>query len=71
MAPLGNLTSNRLTVRLDPERAAQLEYYASQNPMSIRSYNQVLQEALDDLLKRTVPVPGRLDLTISLPDRTA
>ena len=71
MAPLGPLTSNRLTVRLDPERAAQLEFYAIQNPMSVRSYNQVLQEALDELLKRNVPVPGRRNLTISLPDRTA
>ena len=71
MAPLGTLTSNRLTVRLDPERAAQLEYYASQNPMSVRSYNQVLQEALDELLERNVPVPGRRNLTISLPDRAA
>ena len=71
MAPLGTLTSNRLTVRLDPERAAQLEYYASQNPMSVRSYNQVLQEALDELLERNVPVPGRRDLTISLPDTAA
>ena len=71
MAPLGPLTSNRLTVRLDPERAAQLEFYAIQNPMSVRSYNQVLQEAMDELLKRNVPVPGRRNLTISLPDRTA
>ena len=71
MAPLGPLTSNRLTVRLDPERAAQLEFYAIQNPMSVRSYNQVLQEALDELRKRNVPVPGRRNLTISLPDRTA
>jgi len=53
-----------------PERAAQLEYYASQNPMSVRSYNQVLQEALDELLERNVPVPGRRDLTISLPGYT-
>ena len=43
MAPLGPLNSNRLTVRLDPERATQLEYYASQNAMTVRSYNQVLQ----------------------------
>ena len=37
--------------------------------MSVRSYNQVLQEALDELLERNVPVPGRRDLTISLPDK--
>ena len=71
MAPLGILTSNRLTVRLDPERAAQLEYYASQNPMSVRSYNQVMQKALDELLERNAPTPGRRKLTISLPEKTA
>ena len=69
MAPLGPLTSNRLTVRLDPERAAQLEFYASQNPMTVRSYNQVLQEALDELLDRNVVSQGRSKLTISLPER--
>ena len=48
MAPLGPLTSNRLTVRLDPERAARLEYYASLNPMKVRSYNQMMQKALSN-----------------------
>ena len=70
MAPLGPLNSNRLTVRLDPERATQLEYYASQNAMTVRSYNQVLQEALDEFLERNVFAPGRSNLAISLPERT-
>ena len=47
MAPLGPLTTNRLTVRLDPERAARLEYWATENPIKGKSYNQILQEALD------------------------
>ena len=48
MAPLGPLTTNRLTVRLDPERAARIEYWASENPLRIKSYNQLVQEALDE-----------------------
>ncbi len=69
MAPLGPLNSNRLTVRLDAERATQLEYYATQNPMTVRSYNQVLQEALDEFLERHTFTPGRSNLTISLPEK--
>ena len=41
MAPLGPLTTNRLTVRLDPERAARIEYWATENPLQIKSYNQL------------------------------
>ena len=46
MAPLGPLTTNRLTVRLDSERAARLEYWATENPLKIKSYNQLIQEAV-------------------------
>ena len=52
MAPLGPLTTNRLTVRLDPERAARIEYWASENPLRIKSYNQLVQEALDEYIDR-------------------
>ncbi|MAH17834.1 MAG: hypothetical protein CL960_05035 [Euryarchaeota archaeon] len=69
MAPLGPLNSNRLTVRLDAERATQLEFYATQNPMTVRSYNQVLQEALDEFLERHTFAPGRRNLTVSLPEK--
>ena len=51
MAPLGPLTTNRLTVRLDAERAARLEYWATENPIKVKSYNQILQEALDEYLE--------------------
>ena len=42
MAPLGPLTTNRLNVRLDPERAARIEYWATENPLKIKSYNQLM-----------------------------
>ena len=44
MAPLGPLTTNRLTVRLDPERAARIEYWATENPLKIKSYNQAAED---------------------------
>ena len=58
MAPLGPLTTNRLTVRLDPERAARIEYWASENPLRIKSYNQLVQEALDEYIDRNTPSPN-------------
>ena len=68
MAPLGPLTTNRLTVRLDPERAARLEYWATDedNAVKIKSYNQILQKALDEYLDRNTAssTEGAIPITI-------
>tara|TARA_Y100001001_G_C7801053_1_gene236264 strand:- start:44 stop:529 length:486 start_codon:yes stop_codon:yes gene_type:complete len=68
MAPLGPLTTNRLTVRLDPERAARLEYWATDedNAVKIKSYNQILQNALDEYLDRNTAssTEGAIPITI-------
>ena len=67
MAPLGPLTTNRLTVRLDPERAARLEYWATENPINIKSYNQILQEALDEYLDRNTASPTEGAISVTMP----
>ena len=67
MAPLGPLTTNRLTVRLDPERAARIEYWASENPLRIKSYNQLVQEALDEYIDRNTPSPNERFLMLRFP----
>ena len=69
MAPLGPLTTNRLTVRLDPERAARLEYWATENPIKIKSYNQLIQEALDEYLDRNTASPTEGSITITMPEK--
>ena len=68
MAPLGPLTTNRLTVRLDPERAARIEYWASENPLRIKSYNQLVQEALDEYIDRNTPSPNEKILNVKIPE---
>jgi hypothetical protein len=70
MAPLGPLTANRLTVRLDPERAARLEYWASENPLKIKSYNQIIQEALDEYLERNTTSSNESTLTVTIPPKS-
>ena len=70
MAPLGPLTTNRLTVRLDPERAARIEYWASENPLKIRSYNQLIQEALDEYLDRHTVSPTHDSMNVKIPQRS-
>ena len=69
MAPLGPLTTNRLTVRLDPERAARIEYWATENPLKIKSYNQLIQEALDEYLDRHTVSPTHDNLTVKIPQK--
>ena len=69
MAPLGPLTTNRLTVRLDPERAARLEYWATENPIKIKSYNQLIQEALDEYLDRNTASPTEGSVSITMPEK--
>ena len=69
MAPLGPLTTNRLTVRLDPERAARIEYWATENPLKIKSYNQLIQEALDEYLDRHTVSPTHDSLTVQIPQK--
>ena len=69
MAPLGPLTTNRLTVRLDSERAARLEYWATENPLKIKSYNQLIQEALDEYLDRHTVSPTHDNLTVKIPQK--
>lgn len=69
MAPLGPLTTNRLTVRLDPERAARLEYWATENPIKVKSYNQILQEALDEYLDRNTASPTEGSISITMPGK--
>ena len=69
MAPLGPLTTNRLTVRLDPERAARIEYWATENPLKIKSYNQLIQEALDEYLDRHTVSPTHDNLTVKVPQK--
>ena len=69
MAPLGPLTTNRLTVRLDPERAARLEYWATENPIKIKSYNQLIQEALDEYLDRNTTSPTEGSIPITMPEK--
>ena len=69
MAPLGPLTTNRLTVRLDPERAARLEYWATENPIKIKSYNQLIQEALDEYLDRNTSSPTEGSISITMPEK--
>ena len=69
MAPLGPLTTNRLTVRLDPERAARIEYWATENPLQIKSYNQLIQEALDEYLDRHTVSPTHDTLTVKIPQK--
>ncbi|SVD50370.1 uncharacterized protein METZ01_LOCUS403224, partial [marine metagenome] len=69
MAPLGPLTTNRLTVRLDPERAARLEYWASENPIKIKSYNQLIQEALDEYLDRNTASPTEGSISVTMPEK--
>jgi hypothetical protein len=69
MAPLGPLTTNRLTVRLDPERAARIEYWATENPLKIKSYNQLIQEALDEYLDRHTVSPTHDSLTVKVPQK--
>ena len=49
------LKSERLTVRLDSERLTKLEYWASENPLKAKSYNQIVQTALDEYLDRHTP----------------
>ena len=71
MAPLGPLTTNRLTVRLDPERAARIEYWASENPLRIKSYNQLVQEALDEYIDRNTPSPNEKILNVKIPENTS
>ena len=68
--PLGPLTTNRLTVRLDPERAARIEYWASENPLRIKSYNQLVQEALDEYIDRNTPSPNEKILNVKIPENT-
>ncbi len=70
MAPLGPLTTNRLTVRLDPERAARIEYWASENPLRIKSYNQLVQEALDEYIDRNTPTPNESILNVKIPQKS-
>ena len=69
MAPLGPLTTNSLTVRLDAERAARLEYWATENPIKVKSYNQILQEALDDYLDRNTASPTEGSISITMPGK--
>jgi|TARA_B110000263_G_scaffold60434_1_gene51912 hypothetical protein len=69
MAPLGPLTTNRLTVRLDPERAARIEYWATENPLKIKSYNQLIQEALDEYLDRHTVSPTHDSMTVKVPQK--
>ena len=69
MAPLGPLTTNRLTVRLDAERAARLEYWATENPIKVKSYNQILQEALDEYLDRNTASPTEGSISITMPGK--
>ena len=69
MAPLGPLTTNRLTVRLDPERAARIEYWATENPLKIKSYNQLIQEAVDEYLDRHTVSPTHDNLTVKIPQK--
>tara|TARA_B100000029_G_scaffold454136_1_gene480436 strand:+ start:99 stop:503 length:405 start_codon:yes stop_codon:yes gene_type:complete len=68
MAPLGPLTTNRLTVRLDSERAARLEYWAAENPINIKSYNQILQEALDEYLDRNTSSLNEATVPVTMPE---
>ena len=67
MAPLGPLTTNRLTVRLDPERAARIEYWATENPLKIKSYNQLIQESLDEYLDRHTVSPTHDSMNVKVP----
>ena len=69
MAPLGPLTTNRLTVRLDSERAARLEYWATENPINLKSYNQIIQEALDEYLDRNTVSPTNASIPITMPEK--
>ena len=69
MAPLGPLTTNRVTVRLDPERAARIEYWATENPLKIKSYNQLIQEALDEYLDRHTVSPTHDSMTVKVPQK--
>ena len=69
MAPLGPLTTNRLPVRLAPERAARIEYWATENPLKIKSYNQLIQEALDEYLDRHTVSPTHDNLTVKIPQK--
>ncbi len=69
MAPLGPLTTNRLTVRLDPERAARIEYWAAENSLKIKSYNQLIQEALDEYLDRHTISPTHDLLNVKIPEK--
>ena len=69
MAPLGPLTTNRLTVRLDPERAARIEYWAAENSLKIKSYNQLNQEALDEYLDRHTISPTHDLLNVKIPEK--
>ena len=60
------LKSERLTVRLDSERLAKLEYWASENPLKAKSYNQIVQNALDEYLDRHTPSATEELITIKL-----
>ena len=59
MGKIKSLKSGRLTVRLDPERLAKLEYWVAENPLKSKSYNQVVQMALDEYLDRHTPSVNR------------
>ena len=56
-------------MRLDPERAARIEYWATENPLKIKSYNQLIQEALDEYLDRHTVSPTHDNLTVKIPQK--
>ena len=57
-------------MRLDSDRAARLEYWASENPLKIKSYNQIIQEALDEYLERNTTSSNESTLTVTIPPKS-
>ena len=66
MGKIKSLKSGRLTVRLDPERLAKLEYWVAENPLKSKSYNQVVQMALDEYLDRHTPSATEEIITVKI-----
>jgi len=63
------LKSERLTVRLDPERAARLEYAVRDSGGRFTTYNQLMVAAIDEWLDRHTYSAGSAELTVKLPAR--
>ncbi len=63
------LKSQRLTVRMDPERAAKLEYAVQTSGGRFTTYNQLMAAALDEWLDRHTYSAGSAELTVKLPER--